>query len=247
MINEILYGIIQAITEFLPISSSGHLALVSNLIAKPDLFYFTLLHLASLVAVLIFTRKEIYYLITFKREYRKLWIYLIIATIPALVFGLLFQKKVEASFSSLLFLGIAFIFTGFILFFTKFTSIRNKFNWKNSIFVGIFQAIALFPGVSRSGMTISSSLFAGIDREKAARFSFLLFIPVSLGAFLLEVKEVGFHINSSLFVGAIVCVLLSLVFLNLLIGILKKDKFWLFSFYCWLIGVITLLFYFKVI
>ena len=189
MLNEIILAIVQAITEFLPISSSGHLALISNLISSPDLFFFTALHLASLLAVVIFTRSEIKNLITFDRKYRKLWLYLIIATIPAGIVGLLFSDIIEKTLSSFLFLGIAFIFTGIILFLTRVAYPHSNLNWKNSLLTGVFQALAVFPGISRSGMTISSAMISGIDREKAARFSFLLFIPLALGAFILELKN----------------------------------------------------------
>jgi len=241
MINEIILAIVQAMTEFLPVSSSGHLALVSNLISSPNLFFFTALHLASLLAVLIFTRKEIVNLISFRKEYRKLWIYLIIATIPAGIVGLLFNDQIENAFNSLLFLGTAFIFTGIVLLLTKFARVRGKFNWKNSLFIGLMQMIALFPGVSRSGMTISAGLFSGIDREKAARFSFLLFIPVSLAAFALELKDAYFSL--SLAVSFLICFILSLVFLKILTILVKRGKFWIFAFYCWLIGIITLTLY----
>jgi len=128
MLNEILLAIIQAATEFLPISSSGHLALTSNLISKPNLFFFTALHLASLIAVIIFTRKEIFNLITFNKKYKKLWIYLIIATIPAALFGFFFNNLIEKTFSSYLFLSITFLFTAIILFLTKFTTTNSKLN-----------------------------------------------------------------------------------------------------------------------
>ncbi|MFH1710971.1 MAG: undecaprenyl-diphosphate phosphatase [Nanoarchaeota archaeon] len=241
MINEIVLAIIQAATEFLPISSSGHLALISNLIGISDIFFFTILHIASLIAVLFFTREEIYQLITFERKYRKMWIFLIIATIPAALFGLFFKSLIESSFSSFLFLGIAFIFTGFVLLLTRFARGRRELNWKNTLFVGLFQVLALFPGVSRSGMTISAGLFSGIEREKAAKFSFLLFIPLSIGAVILESGKAYFSI--SLLLGFFITFILSLVFLQLLLNIIKKGKFWMFSFYCFLVGIISLILY----
>lgn len=243
MLNEIIYAIIQSATEFLPVSSSGHLALISNLISSPDVSLFTSLHLASLLAVIIFTRKEIYNLITLKKEYRKLLVYLIIATIPAGIFGLLLKEIVESSFSSYLFLSFGFLFTGIILFLTKYTKEKSKFNIKNSLLIGLFQAIAIFPAISRSGMTISSALFSGINKEKAAKFSFLLFIPVSLGAFLLESENLV--INSSVIVSFILCIILSLLFLNILTIIIKKDKFWLFSVYCFVLSIISFILYLK--
>jgi len=239
MLIEILLAIIQSITEFLPISSSGHLALVSSLIDKPDLFFFTVLHFASLLAVLVFTRREIIKLISFEEKYRKLWVFLIIGTIPAALFGYFFKNLIEKSLSSFLFLGFAFIFTGLILFFTKFSTERTKLNWRNSLFIGIMQVFALFPGVSRSGMTISSGLFSGLKKEDAVKFSFLLFIPLALGAMLLELGE--FYFSYPLLLSFIITFFLSLIFLNLLYLIVRKDKFWLFSLYCFLIGIISLI------
>lgn len=250
MLNEIILSIIQAATEFLPVSSSGHLALYSNLFSTPNLFFITFLHLASLFAVIFFTRKELYDLFTFKKETRKLWLYWIIATIPAALIGFLFKDLIESALSSLLFLGIAFLFTGTMLLSTKFTKVKSKLNVKNSIIIGLFQALALFPGVSRSGMTISAGLFSGIEKEKAARFSFLLFIPLALGAFALEIKDYisgSLEINIpiiTLIISFIICFFLSIAFLNLLTVIIKKDKFWMFSIYCYIIGILTLFFYF---
>lgn len=243
MLIEILFAIIQAATEFLPISSSGHLALVSNLIGEPDLFLFTALHLASLIAVLIFMRKEIFGLFRFRREDRKLWVYLIIATLPAAVFGLLFKDSIESSFSSFLFLGIGFLLTAFILFITKFARVYSKLNLKNSFLIGVFQALALFPGISRSGMTISSAMVSGVDKEKAVKFSFLMFIPVALGAFLLELSS--FYISFNVIIAFFVCLVLSLLFLNLLFAIVRKGKFWIFSIYCLIMGIISLILYFR--
>ncbi len=246
MINELLLAIIQAATEYLPVSSSGHLALISNLVSTPDIFFFTMLHLASLFAVVFFLRKEIYSLITFKKETRKLWIYWIVATIPAALIGLLFNNIIEQAFSSYLFLGLAFLFTGTVLYFTKDIKQEKKdINVKSGFKIGLLQTFALFPGISRSGMTISAGLFQGVDKEQAARFSFLLFIPLSIGAFILEfLKLETFQITSSMIVSSIICFVLSLVFLKILIKIIKNNKFWMFSFYCWLIGILTLVLHF---
>lgn len=241
MANEILLAIIQASTEFLPISSSGHLSLLSNILNTPNLFLITILHLASLLAVLIFTRQEIYDLITLKPNAKKLWIYLIIATIPAALFGLFFKDLIEQSFSSLLVIGIAFIFTGTILFLTRFAHRMERLNTKNALIIGLFQILALFPGISRSGMTISAGLFTGIPREKAIKFSFLLFIPLAIGASILEIGEAYFSLE--LLIAFILCFILSLIFLHALTYIIKKNKFWLFSIYCWILGIITLYLY----
>ncbi len=240
MLNEISLAVIQAATEFLPISSSGHLALFSNLISEPDLFLFTVLHLASLVAVLIFTRKEIYGLLSFNDKYKKLWIYLIIATIPAALFGYFFKNVIGSFFSSYLYLGVFFIFNSCILLSTRFVkSGKLKLKERSSLFVGLFQCLGLFPGVSRSGMTISSALLNGVDRETTVKFSFLLFIPLSIGAFILE--SGGFYINTALVVSFFTCMILSFLFLNFLMHIVKKDRFWMFSIYTFILGVLCIL------
>jgi len=247
MLYEIFLAVIQAATEFFPISSSGHLALAEIIFKhKPNMLFFLVLHLASLLAVIIFTRKEIIKLILFDREYRKMWIYLIIATIPAAIFGYFFSSRIESSFSSLLFLSFAFIFTGIILLFTKFSSVFSDINWKNSFFIGLFQVLALFPGVSRSGMTISSGLFTGLKKEEAAKFSFLLAIPIISGAFLLELIKtpINLPLMYSWIMPFFVCVIFSLLFLNFLYYIIKKGNFWMFSFYCFLIGILSFGLYF---
>lgn len=242
MQNEILLAFIQAATEFLPISSSGHLALASNIISEPNIFLITLLHVASLLAVLIFVRKEIIDLITFNKEYRKIWIYLIIATIPAALVGFFFSDFIESVFTSFLYIGIAYLFTGFILLMTKIPVKKNELNYKNSFIIGLFQAAALFPGISRSGMTISSGLFSGIEKEKAAKFSFLLFIPLSVGAMIIQRGEPYF--STTLAIAFAVCFALSIIFLNALVYIIKKEKFWLFSFYCFALGIITIIYHY---
>ena len=246
MLEEILLAFVQAATEYLPISSSGHLAMFGNFFQNTSLFLFTLLHLASLLAVIVFLRKDIIELFKFKKESLKIWKYWILATIPAAIVGFFFSEQIETLFKSYLFLGIAFLFTGCILFLTKFSKDKNKkLSTKSSIGIGLAQVLALFPGVSRSGMTISAGLFQGIDKEKAARFSFLLFIPLSLGAFILEaIKIQTTIITPTIILSFIVCFLLSLLFLNILTRIIKTNYFWVFSIYCWIIGILNLIFFF---
>ena len=241
MVSKIFLAIVQAATEFLPISSSGHLAILSNIISEPNLYFISVLHAASLIAVIIFTRKELWLLISFNKPYRRMWLYLISATIPAVLIGFLFKDAIERMFSSVTFIGIAFIFTGLILFITRFARTRTGLNPVNSLLIGLFQALALFPGVSRSGMTISSALFFGVEREKAAKFSFLLFIPLSLGALAVSAKD-KLYIDAALAVSFITCAVFSLIFLNLLYIIVKKGKFWMFSFYCFAAGIVSLLY-----
>jgi undecaprenyl-diphosphatase len=242
MLTEITLALIQATTEFLPISSSGHLALFSNLISKPDLFFFTVLHLASLIAVIIFTREEIASLFKFDKQAKQNWVYLIIATIPAGLVGLFFNSTIEQTFSSYVFLASAFLFTAIILFLTKFTTSTKNITLTSALIIGALQILALFPGVSRSGITISTAMFLGIKRPTAAKFSFLLFIPLSIGAFILELSKLD-HIPSTIsyLLPFVVCLIASLFFLNILMKIINKNNFWLFSFYCLALAIIIFL------
>ncbi|MCG8698458.1 MAG: undecaprenyl-diphosphate phosphatase, partial [Bacteroidales bacterium] len=215
----------------------------SNLISKPNLFFFTTLHLASLIAVIIFTRNEIKQLLTLNKQAKKMWTYLIIATIPAALAGLLFNDIIEKAFSSYLILSITFLFTGTILLLTKLAKQDSNLNTKNATIIGLLQILALFPGVSRSGITISSGLFLGLEKEKAARFSFLLLIPLAAGAFILELTKLT-HIPSNIYSLTIpftICLLASLLFLNILIKIIKQNKFHLFAYYCFALSIISLI------
>jgi len=239
MLYEIFLAFVQAATEFLPISSSGHLALISNLISEPSLFLISILHLASLLAVLIFLRKEIFLLLSFDKKYRKMWAFLAIGTLPAALFGLFFHNTIERSFSSFFFIGLGFLLTGILLFLTKFSYTFSELNFRSSFLIGLIQILSLFPGVSRSGITISSGLFLGLKREEAFKFSFLLFIPLVIGANLLEFGEAFF--SFSLFLSFVLCFIFSLFFLNLLYYVMRKGKFWIFCFYAFFIWLISLI------
>jgi undecaprenyl-diphosphatase len=251
MLDEITLAIIQAATEFLPISSSGHLALFGNLFSKVDLFYYTLLHLASLIAIIIFTRKDIYKLIIFDKDYYKLWGYLIIGIIPASLFGLLFYNLIETAFNSLIAISISFFFSGIIITGSKFfQNKKGKLNKNRSLVIGLSQILALFPGVSRSGTTISFGMYSGLKKEEAFKFSFLIAIPLILAAFIKESIPLFFTTNTTFFrtdflIGFILCFFLSLLFLKILYIIIKKNYFWLFGIYCFLMSIITLLIYLK--
>ncbi len=267
MLTEILLAIVQAATEFLPISSSGHLALFSNLFSEVDLFFFVMLHLASLFAVITYTRREIYKLVTFDKRYKKMWLYLLLGIIPAGLAGLFLKDYFESLASNYFFLAGAFFFTGIIVLSTKnlkkkrglhdthYTAhvntsaeptlnsrtqsspnvseakaINSSLNFSRSLIMGLCQVLALFPGVSRSGMTISSGLFLGVDKKEAFRFSFLMLIPLTLGAVVLSWG--GAFFSWSLVAAFIVGFFMSLFFLRLLEFILVEDYFWAFGIYC---------------
>ena len=197
-----ILGTVQGLTEFLPVSSSGHLTLLQQILGY-DLggagmtFVNILLHFGTLLAVVFVFRKDI--LALFKKPFKTL-LMLIAATVPAGVVGLLFDDKIEALFDPasnaawLCWLAVFFALTAFVLLLTEFVSSRRKkvspLGWKHSVPMGLAQAVALFPGVSRSGSTIAAGVISGAKRDDVAKFSFLMSIPVILGSLAVEVYHV---------------------------------------------------------
>lgn len=187
----IFLGLVQGITEFLPISSSGHLVLFEHIFGV-EMDYTLLnviLHFATLLAVCWFYRKKLLFII--KNPFSKTTLHLTIATIPAVVFVLLCNGFIEKKLSSVLFVGIGFLTTAILLFLgelfykktTNFTCVNNK----NSLLMGIAQALAIFPGLSRSGTTLSFGLASGIKKDEALDFSFLMSVPIILGSLCYEI------------------------------------------------------------
>ena len=269
-LSAIILGMVQGIAEFLPISSSGHLAVFQtffNLSADTDdhMFFNVLLHLGTLVAVLVAYRKDILELIkeffrmihvtkTPRGEQanvpaRRMILMLIIATIP-LVLVLPFQGHVEALQSNTFFIGFAFLVTGLLLFSSdrmkKGHKTQKDASFKDALLVGLAQVFAVVPGVSRSGCTISASMGRGFDREFAVKFSFLMSIPAVLGAGILELsKAITEGINTELLPMYLVGVVTATVFgygsICLLKYIARKGKFGSFAYYCWGAGLVTLI------
>lgn len=241
MYTELLLAIIQGLTEFLPISSSGHLALFGNIIGSVDVSYFTLLHLASVVAIVIYTRREIASLCSFDKRSQKRVGLLVLGILPAAVVGFLFNEVIEQAFTSLFVIGISFIVTGILVFSTKFVyPSKGKITTKRSLAIGIAQIAALFPGISRSGTTISVGLFSGLEKKEAFRFSFLMAIPLILGATILEFSITA--LTTPMILGFIVCIVISLLGLFIVEKTLLNNYFWMFGVYAFLVGVLTVLF-----
>ena len=245
MLNYVILGIIQGITEFLPISSSGHLVIMQKIlgITGQEVALSVVLHLGTLFAVAIFFLKDILGLCRDK----KMLLFIFVVTIITGIIGVLGKGFFESLFSSVKSVAVALLFTGAILLFTKrFTQAkRDSLGIKDALILGFTQAIAIIPGISRSGITISTLLFRGIDREMSFKFSFLVSIPIILGATLLEVKNIGFALNGNFngfLVGFIFSLSSGMVSLWLLRQILRKAKFYFFGYYCIIIGIITLLF-----
>ena len=194
----VLLGAIQGLTEFLPVSSSGHLVLFQKIfgVSGPALFFDTMVHAGTLAAVFVVLRRDIWAIL--RRLWQPLTAYLIIATIPAVVFALVFKDSIEAAFESGQFLGFAFLITAALLAASELLARRSselkkagEMNWLDALIIGVLQAAAIIPGVSRSGSTLSGALSRRLNRDFAARFSFLLSIPTILGALVLQIKDLA--------------------------------------------------------
>jgi undecaprenyl-diphosphatase len=192
-------GAVQGITEFLPVSSSGHLVLFQRIFgtAGPALLFDTLVHGGTLIAVFVVLWRDIWDIL--KRPIQPLTAYLILATLPTVAAALLFKDSIETAFTSGAFLGAAFLITSVLLFLAEFFSRRHgggfkgkaDMNWLDAPIIGLLQGVAIIPGVSRSGATLSGALSRKLNRDFAARFSFLLSIPAILGALVLQLKELA--------------------------------------------------------
>lgn len=240
-IQAVLLGIVQGFTEFLPISSSAHLIIAQSFIpgfVQPGVLFDVILHAGTLIAVLVFFRKKLFSL-TFSQLFL-----LGIATIPAAGIGLLFQSQLEASFGNLRWVGIELIITGvlnYLIDFAKTTT--RKINVVSATWIGLWQALAIIPGISRSSATIFAATSQGISRDEAADFSFLLSIPAIAGAIIVQILSHGFSdgVSVGVYIGgmtaAFVCGLASISFL---ISMLKKKNFKIFAVYCVVVGIATI-------
>jgi len=188
MLEAAFWGLIQGLTEFLPISSSGHLVLVPALLGQegPDLATSAMLHMGTLLAVLVYFRHEVMQVLTFTVQGRRLLLLLLVGTVPAAVLGLTLESQFEWLNERPTAVAIALFLTGIMLFATRWITIGARraedATFADSIIIGLGQALALIPGVSRSGTTISTGLLRGFTGADAARFSFLLAIPAIAGA-----------------------------------------------------------------
>jgi undecaprenyl-diphosphatase len=242
--EAIILSVIQGITEWFPVSSSGHLALMQQFFGFQNLSYDVFLHFAGIFAVLFVFKREVLKLLSFNRGSLKYICLLIIALIPAGLAGFLLSDWIENLFSNMTYLGIFFIVSGLVVYSSKFSiEIKSDINNKDAWFIGLLQALAILPGISRSGMTISAGLFKGISKRAAIRFSFLMSIPLILGASVLKTKDlIVSNIDISiLIISFIITFLVSLITIKLLIRIIKSDKFYLFGIYNILLGIVVLI------
>jgi len=251
ILQAIILGIIQGLTEFLPVSSSGHLVIFQHIfgITEAPLVFDVLLHIGTLVAVFICFWQDIVAIL--RKPFSRLTLLLIIGCIPAGLVGYFLEPFFEKAFQSLLTVGLGLIFTGFILKISELVS-SNVFRYKDeedstikdALMVGILQSIAILPGISRSGSTIAGALLMGMERSFAARFSFLLSIPVILGAGVLQLKDLpSLSVNNELWmtyaIGMIVAAISGFIAIKVVVGLVKKGKLSVFSYYCWGLGCLV--------
>lgn len=236
-------GLIQGLTEFLPISSSGHLVILQKffpLISQQPMTLGIVLHLGSLLALLVFWAPKIKSILL----NRKLIGLIVTATVLTAAIILPFQKIVETVFSDTKCAGIMLMLTGLILFFAskKRNNSKEKTGLKEALTIGVSQALAAFPGMSRSGMTISTGIFSNLQSRVAVEFSFLLAIPILAGAVILEIPRIA-SVSSDLLliygIGSLVSFAVSLCSLKFITKSLKlnQKKLAYFAYYCWLIGL----------
>ena len=250
MLNAILWGAIQGLTEFLPISSSGHLVLIPALVGRegPDLATSAMLHLGTLVAVLAYYRNDLMRMARFDRSGRRMITIIVIGTIPAVVLGLAFESRLDELTDRPSVVAGMLIVTGVILLATMLLRPGDRATEElrptDAGLIGLAQSFALIPGVSRSGMTISAGLARGMERVEAARFAFLLGIPVIAGAGLLSIARAisdGEGITASTIVGMVVAAVTGYWAIAFLIRVLARAGLAPFGIYCVAFGVIALI------
>lgn len=264
-----ILGLVQGLTEFLPVSSSGHLAIIQNFMnLKEGALEFTvLLHLGTLIAVFLVYRKAVIGVIKAlfcmiadlfkekslmikKDKYRAYVILLIIGSIPAGIAGVLFNDKLTEAFTSIILIAFMLIITGALLIIGEKIGRKNtlkieQLKGKNAFLIGLFQMAALMPGLSRSGTAMVGGLVNGLKKEDAVEFSFLLSMPAVLGACILEAKDI-FSLSSmntsasAMLIGFLTAVIVGYLSIKLLILVVKKERLRYFAYYCWIVACAVL-------
>jgi undecaprenyl-diphosphatase len=267
-LEAIILGTIQGLTEFLPVSSSGHLVLFQNLFGmhEPELLFDICLHVGTLTAVLIVFYREIFQILTALVQLPsrlrsaggirnllagdasiRMALLIAVGSIPTAVIGLLFKEITDQLFGSLTIVGCMLLVTGTLLWLTR--KIRSKgrpierTRLKDALLVGLVQGLAILPGISRSGSTIATALFLGVDRKVAGRYSFLLSIPAIVGALLLGLDTPELHTTiplTTIVAGSVVSALVGWLALVILLRVVDRGQLHRFAPYCWIVGAMTL-------
>lgn len=263
LVKAVILGIVQGLTEFLPISSSGHLVFFQTLFGmkEPMLAFDIALHAGTLAAVLVYFHKEILSILAdFWKTIGKcfcpcvcvagggsfLWFWIVLTLIPTGLMAIFFKDFVEASFSNLRFVALAWFVMG--LFLIASSKLRSgtknlkEIGWLRALGIGFMQGLSLMPGISRSGSTILAGMFFGIQKEDAAKFSFLISIPAILAAIAMDLKEGLTYFSShgaEVFLGFVSAALSGYVVIKWLMSVIHKGKFFLFGYYCLFISILS--------
>lgn len=254
--EAILLGIIQGLTEFLPVSSSGHLELAKVILGdeslpEESLLFTIVLHFATALSTIVVFRREIGQIFKGLTQFKcndeaQFSVMIIISMIPAALIGVLFNDEIEALFShQVLLVGAMLLITGLLLFLAdRAKTTQKSVGFLGAFIIGIAQAIAILPGISRSGATISTSVLLGIDREKAARFSFLMVVPLIFGKMAKDGLS-GDLLSTNLeilpiILGAAAAFISGLLACNWMIALVKRSQLKYFSYYCFIVGLVAI-------
>ena len=266
IVQGIIIGIVQGLTEFLPVSSSAHLVFIHNILGvESSLAFDVFIHLGTLIAVLWFFRWDIIKMLKswwlsigdimqgrfrqgFREDpYKRLAWYVILATIPVAIVGVLFDDAVESLFAGALYVPAFFLFvTGTILYLSQ-RMASGKINLHNisskeALWMGLGQACAILPGLSRSGTTIAAGLTIGLEKEFAAKFSFILSIPAIFGAFIFKLKDIGSAMDVNflpIFVGFIAAIIAGYLAIKWMLDLIQNKSLDIFAYYCWVVGIVV--------
>jgi undecaprenyl-diphosphatase len=266
MIQAIILGVVQGLTELLPVSSSAHLVFAQSCMPgfhQPGVLFDAVLHLGTLVSVIYFFQKELIAILFSilprlsmravpeeqREAFRRLFFLILISTFITGVLGLLFQERIERLFSSVRVAATMLFVTGLLLYISDWKKHADKsesmMSYPGAALIGIIQAISLIPGISRSGSTIAVGIFLGLNREGAARYSFLMFVPAILGAVVLQaihITEIGTQEIVPYLLGFLTAAITGLFSLKLLYFVIRKSRLRYFAYYCWLAGGAVLIF-----
>ena len=255
-IRAIILGIIQGLTEFLPVSSSGHLEIAKYFlqdqsIAEQSMLMTVVLHFATALSTIVIFRHEVARIFSGLLQFQRndefdFSLKIILSMIPAALVGVFFEEQIEQLFDQqLLLVGLMLIVTGILLFLAdRARRTIKKVGFGDSLIIGLSQAIAILPGISRSGATISTSVLLGIDRERAARFSFLMVVPLIFGKIAKDLLSGEFVFTTEamfpLLVGFIAAFITGLLACAWMIKLVKKSKLYYFSIYCFIVAAISI-------